>query len=112
MEQKAPAPPRRALALVVKDQSLTPHARFASCLKTYGLKDDDAAALLMVTRPVVARLRLGTREASQDLAARVEIVFGIPAADWAALRPETLRGLKASRQKVERMARDRVRKVA
>lgn len=106
MEQKAPAqPPRRHLSLIVKDESLTPAARFAACLEAHGLSDDEAAALLLVSRPVVARLRLARRPASQEVAARVELLFGIPAAHWAELSESTVTVIRANRTALERAAR-------
>ncbi|AYD87697.1 hypothetical protein [Caulobacter phage Kronos] len=108
MEQKAPAqPPRRHLSLIVKDETQTPAARFAACLEAYSLTDDEAAALLGVSRPVVARLRLARRPASQDIAARAELLFGIPAAHWALLPDETVARIKANRSALERTARQR-----
>ncbi|WCS66531.1 hypothetical protein TMCBR2_gp046 [Caulobacter phage TMCBR2] len=106
MEQKAPAkPPRRHLSLIVKDETQTPAARFAACLEAYGLSDDEAAALLLVSRPVVARLRLARRPASQDIAARIELLFGIPSSHWALLADDTVALIRANRTALERTAR-------
>lgn len=106
MEQKAPTkPPKRHLSLIVKDDTLKPAARFAACLEAHGLSDDEAAALLLVSRPVVARLRLDRRSASQDIAARVELLFGIPAACWADLNETTAARIKANRATLEKAAR-------
>lgn len=64
-----------------------PHVRLAQVLDAHGLVDDAAAGILQVSRSVLTRVRLGTRPASFTMAARIEAVFGIPAADWSPVPP-------------------------
>jgi plasmid maintenance system antidote protein VapI len=108
MEQKPASPPlNRQIALVVRDEKLSPSKRFSACLVHWGLSDDEAAALLLVSRPVVARIRLNNRRASQELAARIEPLFGIPAMAWAKMTPMTASQIKANRATLERAAKGR-----
>jgi transcriptional regulator with XRE-family HTH domain len=111
MEQK-PTPDLLAAARkpdFARNELIPPSDRFNALLTIHGLSDDATAAMLMVSRPVVARLRLGSRPPSFDLAARVEVLLGIPCAHWRTVPDSVVRSRAVLKANLRQRLKDEAR---